>query len=177
MIRRGPQARSRAARLLPLVLVAASVAGGSGCGGNSGGGRLLSSKQAGDLRAKLNQIEQDVGAGNCTGAGDQVSALEGQIDSIRHLDGNLRSALRASAQRLDTLVSADCGTTSTPTQTQTTTTPQEGATGATGTTGQQGDGNGKPKKVPPGQAKKNSSGQGNGGGGAGLPGEGNGGGD
>jgi hypothetical protein len=150
------QARSWGPRVL-LVALAAAILAASGCGDDSGDGRLLSRQQAGDLRATLTVIEQDVSAGNCTGAGEQVSALEEEIDSIKRLDRKLRSALRASARRLGTLVSADCGTTTPPTTTETTpTTPEEGATGETGTTGPQGEEKKqkKEKKVPPGQEKK-----------------------
>jgi hypothetical protein len=158
--------------LLITVLAAAS------CGSDSSNRRLLSNSQAGELRATLNQIEQEVSAGNCSGAGDRVAALETQIDAIRRLDRKARSALRSSARRLDALVSSDCQTQTTTTPTKTTpTTPQEGTTGttgATGTTGEQGKHkNEKKGKVPPGQAKKESSGQTGGAGGPGGPGEGN----
>jgi hypothetical protein len=173
----GPEARSWARRALPVALATAALVG-AGCGGDSGSGRLLSSRQARDLRATLTEVEQDVSAGNCTGAGQQVSALEEQIDSIQRLDRKLRSALRASTRRLDTLVSADCGTTTeTTTPTQTTTTPQEGTTGTTGTTGEQGKKPEKPKKpkkekkTPPGQDEQSPSGGGGQGGDAVSPGE------
>jgi hypothetical protein len=144
--------------VLVLALSAAIVAA-AGCGGDSGDGRLLSRQQAGDLRATLSEIQQDVSAGNCTGAGQRVSALEEQIDSIRRLNRKLRSALRASATRLGTLVTADCGTTSETTTQTTPTTPEEGTTGttgSTGTTGPEGKKQKKEKKVPPGQQKKDT---------------------
>ena len=116
-----------AAALLFAILAAA------GCGSDSSNRPLLSSSQAGELRATLSQIEQEVSAGNCSSAGDRVAALETQIDSIRRLDRKLRSALRTSARRLDALVSADCNTSTTTTPTQTTpTTPEQGSTGTTG---------------------------------------------
>ena len=172
----GLEARSWARRALPVALATAALVA-AGCGGDSGNGRLLSSRQARDLRATLTEVEQDVSAGNCTGAGQQVSALEDQIDSIQRLDRKLRSALRASTRRLDTLVSADCGTTTQTTPTQTTTTPQEGTTGTTGTTGEQGKEPKKPKKpkkekkTPPGQDEQSPSGGGGQGGNAVSPGE------
>jgi hypothetical protein len=147
-------------RILALTLTAGILAA-AGCGGGSGDDRLLSRQQARDLRAVLTEIEQDVSGGDCTGAAQQVAALEGQIDSIRRIDRKLRSALRGSTRRLNTLVSADCETPTTTTPTQTTTTPEEGATGATGTTGEQGK---KPKKekkekkTPPGQDEQTPSG-------------------
>ena len=161
-------------RLLTVALTTGLLAV-TGCGNDSGDGGLLSRRQASDLRATLTQIEQDVSAGNCSGAAQQVSTLEGQIDSIRRLDRKLRSALRASTRRLNTLVSADCGTTTETTPTQTTTTPEEGATGATGTTGPQGKKPKKPKKekTPPGQNEQPPSNGGGDGGGAVVPGEGN----
>jgi hypothetical protein len=179
-----PKWRSWTRRALPVALATAGLAV-AGCG-DSGSGPLLSSRQAGDLRAKLTEIEQDVSSGNCTGAAEQVSALEQQIDSMRRLDRNLRSALRASARRLDTLVSADCGAGTETTPTETTTTPQEGTTGTTGTTGATGEQGKKPKKpkkekkVPPGQDGTPSgqdenppSGGGDGAGGGGSSGESN----
>jgi hypothetical protein len=138
---------------------------------------LLSSSEAGNLRAALSQIQQEVAGGNCSGAGDRVAALETQVDSIHPLDRKLRSALRTSIHRLDSLVSADCQTQTTTTPTKTTpTTPDNGPTGATGTTGTTGE-QGKPKKekkgkLPPGQEKK-QSGQPGGAGGARPSGEAN----
>jgi TolA-binding protein len=159
----------------PLLVLAATALLAAGCG-DSSHGRLLSTNQASDLRATLSEVQQDVAAENCTGAKERVAALEAQIDGIRRLDRNLRSALRSSTRRLETLVSAKCQpapTTTTQTQTETTpTTPDEGASGATGATGEQGK---KPKKekVPPGQEKKIPPDQKGGGGGAGVPGESN----
>jgi outer membrane murein-binding lipoprotein Lpp len=176
MTRLWPKLRSQAYGVLPLGVVAASLLV-AGCGSDSGGGRLLSRQQASDLRAKLTQVEQDVAAKDCTGAGEEVAAFQGEIDSIKRLDRKLRSALRASARRLETLVSADCETTTTPTTTTPTTptTPDEGATGATGTTGSQDENQKKPKKpkkekkAPPGQDEQAPSDQGDGGGGAVAP--------
>jgi hypothetical protein len=163
-------------KVLSLLLVFAGLAAAS-CGSDPSNGRLLSNRNAGQLRATLNQIEQKVSAGNCSGAGEQVAALEGQIDSIRRLDRKLRSALRASARRLDALVSADCQTPTTTTPTETTpTTPEKGttSTGATGATGEEGETKKEKKgKVPPGQQKKQSSDGTGGEGGSGPPGESN----
>jgi len=153
----------------------------AGCGSSSSGnGRLLSQSQAGELRASLSKVEQDVAAKNCTSAAQEVSALQDQISTIRRLDGDLRSSLRSSVQRLQTLVSDSCqaSTTTTPTTT-TPTTPDTGASGASGATGATGPGNGKGKekknkeKTPPGQGGKQPPGHQGGGGGAGLPGESN----
>jgi TolA-binding protein len=162
----------------PFLVLAAILPFAAGCG-DSKQGRLLSANQASDLRATLSQVQQDVAADNCTGAKQQVAALQEQIDGIRRLDRNLRSALRSSTRRLETLVNDKCApatTTTTPTET-TPTTPNEGASGASGSTGASG-GQGKkpkkekpPKKTPPGQDENGPPGQQGGGGGAGLPGE------
>jgi TolA-binding protein len=163
----------RASRLrlpfVPFLLLAAICLLAVGCG-DSKQGRLLSTKQASELRGTLSQVQQDVAASNCTGAEQQVAALQDQIDGIRRLDGDLRSALRSSTRRLETLVSEKCqATTTTPTTTETTpTTPDEGTTGATGPTGDEGK---KPKKEK--KPKETPPGQQGGGGGAGLPGESN----
>ena len=120
-------------------------------------------------------MQDDVAAGNCTGAEQQVAALQDQIDAIKRIDGNLRTALRSSTRRLESLVTARCqapATTTTPTDT-TPTTPDEGTTGATGTSGEAPKKEKKPKKdkaTPPGQEKTPPGQQGKGGG-AGLPGE------
>jgi hypothetical protein len=168
-------------RFWPFLALAAILAFAAGCG-DSKHGKLLSASQASELRGTLSQVQQDVAADNCTGAKEQVAALEQQIDGIKRLDGNLRSALRSSTRRLDTLVSDKCqpATTTTPTETAPTT-PDKGTTGATGTTGQQGKKPKKekppkekpPKKTPPGQDENGPPAQQGGGGGAGLPGESN----
>jgi hypothetical protein len=173
----------RASRLgplpAPLLALAAAVAFAGGCGDDSGEGSLLSQRQASELRGTLNEVEQDVAAENCSGAAEQVAALESQIDSIRRLDRDLRRALRSSARRLETLVSDTCETETTPSvgTTETTTTPEEGTTGATGAEGEKKPKENKkpkkekPPKTPPGQGEETPPDEGNGGGGAGVPGE------
>jgi hypothetical protein len=165
---------------LPLLAAVGILA--TGCGSSSSNGKLLSRQQASKLRASLTQVEQDVSAKNCTGATEQVAALQEQIDSIKRLDRDLRSSLGASVRRLDTLVSDECQTTAT---TPTETTPSTGDTGASGTTGAAGPEGKKEKKqkpgkkekhpkegaTPPGKDGQTSPGNGDGGGGAGVPGE------
>jgi hypothetical protein len=173
--------RPRRRHAAALALAAACLLA-AGCGGSSGNGRLLSQSQAGELRASLTRIEEDVAAKNCTTAAQEVSALQDQIGTIRRLDSGLRSSLRSSVQRLETLVNDSCQTTTT---TPTTTTPTTGASGPSGATGPE---NGKQKKPKePKQPKEQKNGQGNGngpngqgppgqqgqGGGAGVPGESN----
>ena len=170
-----PHARASRLWLLfaPLFMLAAICLLATGCGGDSKKGNLLSAQQASELRGTLSQVQQDVAASNCTGAEQQVSALQDQIDTIRRLDGNLRSALRASTRRLETLVSEKCQTTTTtPTET-TPTTPEKGTTGATGPEGKKPKKGKPPKETPttPGQGDQTPPGQQPGGGGAGLPGE------
>jgi hypothetical protein len=165
-----PASRLRLRSTALLLLAAASVLA-TACGGGSSSGKLLSTQQASELRASLSQVEQDVAAKNCSGAAERVAALKQQIDSINRLDSDLRSSLRASVRRLDTLVSDSCQTTAAaPTGTTTTTpTPDTGATGATGPTGKEKHKVKKEKQsTPPGQGDQ---GQQNGGGGAGVPGE------
>jgi hypothetical protein len=172
---RGSRSRLRRSSLLALVAAATIPLG---CGSDSGG-RLLSQKQAGELRGTLSAVEQDVAAKDCTSAADEVSTLQSEIDGIRRLDRDLRSALRASVRRLETLVEDKCQTAPSQTQTQTTpTTPQEGTTGTTGATGPGGPKDKKPKKekppkTPPGQGEQGPSDKKGEGGGAGVPGESN----
>jgi hypothetical protein len=162
----------------PLLALAAVCLLAAGCGSSSSSGTLLSRQQAGELRASLNRVEQDVASKDCTGAGQEVAALQQQIDSINRLDRKLRSSLRSSVRRLATLVSDSCGTTTTPSE-ATPTTPDTGTTGATGATGEGGKKEKKPKKekppkdglTPPGQDGQTPPGKKNQGGGAGVPGE------
>jgi hypothetical protein len=157
------------------LLLAAVCFLAAGCGGGSSSGTLLSQRQASELRASLNQVERDVAAKDCSSAGQRIATLQQQIDSIGRLDRNLRSSLRSSVRRLQTLVSQSCQSTGT---TQTGTTGTTGDTGASGATGPTTDGKNKVKKpkkpktgtTGPGQGNQN---QGNGGGGAGVPGESN----
>jgi hypothetical protein len=166
-------------RFAPLLVIPALCVLVTGCGNSSPKGKLLSQRQASDLRGTLSQVEQDVTAKDCTAASERVAALQQQIDGINRLDSNLRSSLRGSVRRLETLVTDSCQTTTTtPTQT-TPTTPDTGTTGATGTTGPEGKKKAKkvkpPKEAPtpPGQGGQTPPGQKNGGGGAGVPGESN----
>jgi hypothetical protein len=170
---------------LPLLAVIGILA--AGCGDSSNDGKLLSRRQASELRASLTQVQEEVSARNCTGATEQVAELESQIDSIKRLNRDLRSSLRASVRRLDTLVSDACETTTTTT-TPTETTPATGDTGASGASGATGEGgkegkkekNEKPGKkekppknedaTPPGDGQT-SPGNTGGAGGAGVPGE------
>jgi hypothetical protein len=167
----------RALRLqrAPLLALAAFAVLAAGCGSDSGDGKLLSQRQASELRGTLTQVEQDVDAKNCTGAEQQVAGLRDQIDSIRQLDPDLRRALRASTRRLETLVSQDCQTTPAPEVETPAPTPDEGTTGTTGPAEKQK----KPKKekkdesTPPGKDEQIPPGESGQGGGAGVPGESN----
>jgi hypothetical protein len=160
---------------LAAVLAAAGAALAVGCGGNdSGSGRKLSQAKAASLQATLDQVEQDVSARDCTSAGQETGTLREQIGSLKRVSRELRSALEASAARLQSLVENQCAATPAPAV------EPQGETGATGATGEAGPkANGKKKghpkekkakdKVPPGEQLPPDQ-QGNGGG-AGLPGE------
>ena len=170
--------RSVAPLLVAGLLAAACLI--AACGDDSGGGRLLSSGQASDLRSTLSKVEQDVADRDCTGAGQEISTLQSQLASISRLDSSLRRSLRASVRRLETLVSDSCDTTTTAPPETTPTTPDEGPTGATGTTGSEGDQEPPPDEKKPKKDKSNQGQDGqtppghqNEGGGAGLPGESN----
>ena len=151
------------------------------CGDDSGGGRLLSSGQASDLRSTLSKVEQDVADGDCTGAGQEVATLQsaGRLDLAA---GPQPAATRcgpacAGSRRW---CATQCDTTTTAPAETTPTTPDEGPTGATGTTGSEGDQEPPPDEKKPKKDKSNQGkdgqtppGQQNEGGGAGLPGESN----
>jgi hypothetical protein len=169
--------RASRPRVLPALLIALGAATAIlvGCGNDSSGkGRLLSAQESGNLQDTLTRVQQDVAAKNCTAAGQEVTAFQQEVDSIRRLNRRLRSALRASSRRLETLVSDNCQSApAAPVQTQTTPTD-------TGTTGPSGkakkEKKPKPEKppkdtTPPGQDGQPPPGQQNGGGGAGVPGE------
>jgi hypothetical protein len=161
-------------RRAPLLALAAAAAILAGCGNDSSGkGRLLSSQEANNLQDTLTRVQQDVAAKNCTAAGQEVAAFQQDVDSIRRLNRRLRSALRESSQRLDSLVADGCQTATAPAQTQTQTTPS-----VTGATGPDKAKEKKPKSekppkekpTPPGQDGQRPPGQQDGGG-AGVPGE------
>jgi hypothetical protein len=160
-----------------LLLLAAVVLPVAGCGNGSSEGKLLSRHQASELRVTLGQVEADVAAHNCTGASERIGSLRQQIDGINRLDRGLRSSLRASLSRLETLVGSECQTTTT-TPTETAPTTDTGASGATGPESESKKEK-KPKKekapkedsTPPGQDGQTPPEQQNGGGGAGVPGE------
>lgn len=178
--------RASRRRLRPTLLLAAGAAAAilAGCGNDSGNGRLLTSSQAGDLKTTLSQIEANVAAKDCTTAADEVAAFEQRVDEIRRLDSNLRSALRSSSRRLETLVDDNCQATAAP-PSETTTTPETGSTGSTGASGATGpndkvkkekakknNGKGNGNETPPGQNGQSPPGQDNGGGGSGPIGQG-----
>jgi outer membrane murein-binding lipoprotein Lpp len=177
--------RASRRRLRPTLLLAAGAAAAilAGCGNDSGNGRLLTSSQAGDLKTTLSQIEANVAAKDCTTASDEVAAFEQRVDEIRRLDSNLRSALRSSSRRLETLVDDNCQATAAPPSE--TTTPDTGSTGSTGASGATGpndkvkkekpkkdNGKGNGNETPPGQNGQPPPGQDNGGGGSGPIGQG-----
>jgi hypothetical protein len=115
---------------LAAVLATAGAALSAGCGGNdSGGGRKLSQAKAASLQATLDQIEQDVGAGDCTSADQQAGTLRQQIGSLERVSRSLRSALEASTARLQSLVENQCKAAPAPAA------EPQGATGATGEAG------------------------------------------
>jgi hypothetical protein len=164
----------RRLRLTSAIALAAALVLAAGCGNDSGHGKLLSRATAADLRATLDQVQQDVANGDCGAASSASAQLQQDVNSVRGLDSSLRGALRASATRLQSLVETRCQTpttptVTTPTETQPTQPPgktkdkgkgkeQKPGKGQTGTTDQGG-------STPPGQQD---------GGGAGLPGESNG---
>jgi hypothetical protein len=158
-----------------LTVLAVTAALFAGCGQDSGG-RKLSRESAVSLRATLDQIQQDVSAGDCTTANQEVGTLRQKVDSLSSVDRGLRRALVSSTDRLRTLVADQCET-ATPA-------PAAPQTPETGTTDQQKppgkDKNKKDKQKtkdkgnqPPGLDGQTPPGQQNDGGGAGLPGESN----
>ncbi len=171
--------RASRPRVLPALMIALGVTTAIliGCGNDSSGkGRLLSAQESSNLQDTLTRVQQDVAAKNCTAAAQEVTAFQQDVDSIRRLNRRLRSALRASSRRLETLVTDNCQSApAAPVQTQTQTTPTD--TGTTGPSGkvkkEKKPKSEKPPKdtTPPGQDGQPPPGQQNGGGGAGVPGE------
>jgi hypothetical protein len=79
----------------------------SSCGQDSNAN--LSGGRASDLRASLNQIEDRVAQGDCTGAAQQAADFRGKVSSLpSRVDSKLRDALERSATRLESLVSDQC---------------------------------------------------------------------
>jgi hypothetical protein len=89
-----------------LALLAAVLLGACG---DEGSKQELSSDRAAALRAALDAVEQRVETHDCTGAVEQVSSFRARVDGLpRRVDGDLRRALSASADRLQTLVADQC---------------------------------------------------------------------
>jgi hypothetical protein len=109
---------------LATVFAAAGAALAAGCGGNDSGDKL-SKARAASLQVTLNRVEQDVSAGDCTSADQQAGTLRGQIGSLRRVSRELRSALKSSAARLQSLVEEQCKASAPPVVPQ----PETGATG------------------------------------------------
>ena len=110
-----------------------------GCGGGDDDRKLLSRGSAGELRASLDDVEQKVSEGDCSGARADAVNLQQEVDALpRRTSRKLRRSLAAGATRLVSLVDGECEpaitTETTPTETNTTDTTEE--------------------ELPPGQQKK-----------------------
>jgi hypothetical protein len=98
--------------MLPLrLMLCGAVAAGAivlgACGDESS--NELRSGEAGSLRAALSEVEQRVGAQDCTGASQQAAAFRDRVDELpQRVDSDLRRALASSADRLATLVADQC---------------------------------------------------------------------
>jgi hypothetical protein len=86
----------------------------------------LRSGEAETLRSTLSEVEQRVGSQDCAGAGEQVAVFRSEVEELpQRVDADLRQALRASADRLETLVADQCAAEpAAPTET----TPEAGTT-------------------------------------------------
>ena len=88
------------------LMVAAAVFGGCG---NDSSKNELSSATATSLRSTLDRVEQQVDSRDCTGASQQAAAFRQKVDALpQRVDAKLRTALTASATRLETLVANQC---------------------------------------------------------------------
>jgi hypothetical protein len=126
----------------------------SSCGQDSNAS--LSGRRASDLRTSLDQIEDRVAKGDCTGASKDAGEFRQKVDSLpSRVDRDLRDALRDSATRLESLVSDQCKPAAEETPAETPPVPDENPPdqqdeskkdkkpkkpkkGTTGTTGQEG---------------------------------------
>jgi hypothetical protein len=89
------------AALLPVVVVFAA------CGDD--GSSELRSRDASSLRSTLTEVEQRVESQDCTGASQQAAAFREQIAGLpSRVGSDLRQALVSSAERLESLVAAQC---------------------------------------------------------------------
>jgi hypothetical protein len=110
-----------------MLCVAALLAGAAllGACGDDGGSAELRSSDATALRSALDEVEQRVRSQDCTGAGQQAAAFRDAVDGLpQRVDADLRQALSASADRLESLVADQC----TP---EPTTVPEVGTTSET----------------------------------------------
>jgi hypothetical protein len=113
-----------------MLCVAALLPGAAllGACGDDGGGAELRSSDANALRSTLDEVEQRVRSQDCTGAGQQAAAFRDAVDGLpQQVDADLRNALSASADRLESLVADQC----TPQTTTPTTVPEVGTTSET----------------------------------------------
>ena len=114
---------------LPIVALAAGVAVAVGlvsCGSRDEKG-LLPGSNAQQILDNLDQVQADAAAGDCSGAAEEVAAVQNQIDDLpASVDPELRSRLEQGAQRLEDLVNepdACVTTTDTEETTESTTEP------------------------------------------------------
>jgi hypothetical protein len=99
----------RPATLAIAALLALAAAGLGACGDGDGDKPELSSAAASRLEATLDQVEQQVGEGDCEEAAAQATALEQETNGLgNRVDADLRNALSSGAQRLRTLVEQRC---------------------------------------------------------------------
>ncbi|HET8566554.1 MAG TPA: hypothetical protein VFL77_08785 [Solirubrobacterales bacterium] len=91
------------ALLLALILGAVALAS---CGGGSDA-KLLPGTTANQIESNLDQVKQQVAAGECIGAEDAVASVTGEVEELRNVDRKLKAALEEGAERLSEVI-AQC---------------------------------------------------------------------
>jgi hypothetical protein len=134
----------RFCRTAALAAVLIAVAALLGACGDEGSKEELSNERAASLRSTLDAVEQRMESRDCSGASQQAAALRSEVQGLpNRVDADLRRALASSADRLESLVAAQCEP-----EVQTAPEPQVGTTSEEGAQPPEGDedqGN-KPKK-------------------------------
>jgi len=78
----------------------------AGCGG--GGGHLLSSGQANELSAQLNQASTALYDDNCSAASNAIRNFSNSVNDLGSVDQTLVANLNQGAQKIEDLASKEC---------------------------------------------------------------------
>ena len=95
--------------MLTLSIALAGLLGVAGCADDSSDRERLPARTASELRSNLDTIEQQVDAGDCTGAGTQAETMAQNASELpQRVDDELQEALLAGVERLQELIDERC---------------------------------------------------------------------